>query len=100
MAVPSLLYGTEIWTLRRTNKEQLTSIEMKFFRRTIGYTLFDHKRKELLEELKVRPVDKKLRRYKSNWLQHVTRMNKNRIPKIRLNHRSNEYKLEDLKRHY
>jgi hypothetical protein len=78
------------------NKEQLTSIEMKFFRRTVGYTLFDHKRNELMEELKVQPVDKKLRRYVSNWLQHVTRLNKNRMPKIRLNCRSNKDNLEDL----
>jgi len=35
---------------------------MKFFRRTAGYTLYDHKRnEEILEELKVEPVDKKLR---------------------------------------
>jgi hypothetical protein len=61
---------------------------MKFFRRTQGYTLFDHKRKEgILEELKVEPVDETLRRYKSNWLQHVTRMNNNRMPKIMLNYR-------------
>jgi len=34
---------------------------------TVGYTLFDHKRNgEILELLKVEPVDKKLRRYKSN----------------------------------
>jgi hypothetical protein len=38
---------------------------MKFFRTT----LFDHKRnKEILEELTVKPVDEKLRKYKSNWL--------------------------------
>jgi hypothetical protein len=36
-----------------------------------------------LEELKVEPVDEKLRRYKSNWLQHVTRMN-NMMQKIML----------------
>jgi hypothetical protein len=55
---------------------------MKFFRRTARYTLFDHKRnEEILEELKVEPVDEKLRRYKSNWLQCVTRMN-NRMPKV------------------
>jgi hypothetical protein len=70
-------------------KKQLT------YRRTVGYALFDHKRSELLEELKVQPVDKKLRRYKSNWLQHVTRMDKNRMQKIRLNHRPKE-NLEDL----
>jgi len=33
-----------------------------------------------LEELKLKQADKKLRRKKSNWLQHVTRMN-NRMPK-------------------
>ena len=38
---------------------------MKFFRRTAGHTLYDHKRnEEIFEELKVEPVDKKLRRYK------------------------------------
>ena len=36
---------------------------------------------ELLEALKLQPVDKKLKRYKSNWLQHVTRMNKNNFQK-------------------
>jgi hypothetical protein len=37
---------------------------MKFFRRTAGYTLLNHKRnKEILEELKLEPVDEKLRRY-------------------------------------
>jgi len=71
----------------------MTSIEIKWFRSTIGYTLFDHKINELLEELKVQPVYKKL---KSNWLQHVTRMNKNIMPKIRLKRRSNEDHLEDL----
>jgi hypothetical protein len=48
-----------------------------------------------LEALKVQPVDKKLRRYKSNWLQHATRIII-RMPKIRLNYRSNENNLEDL----
>jgi hypothetical protein len=50
---------------------------------------------EILEQLKVEPVDKTLRRYKSNWLQgHVTRMT-NRMPKIMLNlNRMEEYYLE------
>jgi hypothetical protein len=59
---------------------------MQFFRRTAGYTLFEHKKKEeILEELRVETVHKKLRRYKSNWLQHVTRMTNNRMTKIMLN---------------
>jgi hypothetical protein len=56
---------------------------MKFFRRTAGTPFFDHKRNEvILEELKVEPVDEKLRRYKSNWLRHVTGMNSSRMAKI------------------
>jgi hypothetical protein len=63
---------------------------MKFFKRTAGYTLFDHERKqEIFEGLKLEAVDEKLRRYKLNWLRHVTRMNNSRMPKIMLNYRPN-----------
>jgi hypothetical protein len=63
---------------------------MKIFRRTASYALFDHKGyEEILEELKVEPVDEKIIRYKSNWLQRIRRMNINRMPKIMLNYRSN-----------
>ena len=63
---------------------------MKFFRRPPGgwgggHTIFDHKKnEEIREDLEVEPVDEKLKRYKSNWLRHVTRLN-NRMPKIMLN---------------
>jgi hypothetical protein len=41
--------------------------------------------KKFWEEFKVEAVDEKLRKYKSNWLSHATRMNNNRITKIMLN---------------
>jgi hypothetical protein len=63
---------------------------MKFFLRTVGDTLLDHKRKEeILEELKFGPVDEKLRRFKSNWLRRVKRMKNQRMRKIILNYRPN-----------
>ena len=72
-----LLYGSEIWTLRQKDIKRLASIEMTFFRDS-GI----HKRiEEILEELKVKPVDEKVRRRKSNQLQHVTRMNNKRMSK-------------------
>ena len=59
---PSFYWEAEIWTFRKRDKK-LTSFEIKFFRRTAGYNLFDHKRnEEILEELKVETVDEKLRR--------------------------------------
>ena len=43
LAVPILLYRSKIWNIRKKkDKKQLTSIEMKFFRRKVGYMLFDH----------------------------------------------------------
>jgi hypothetical protein len=68
----------------------LTLVQVKVFRRTASYALFDHKRhEEIFEELKVEPFDEDLRRYKSNCLRHVTRMNSNRMPKIMLNYEPN-----------
>ena len=65
LAVPILLHESESWILRKNDKTKLTTVEMKFFRRTAGYTLYDHKRNlVILEELKVEPVDEKLRRHK------------------------------------
>ena len=66
LAFHILLHGSEIWTLRKKKiKNRLTLIKMQIFR----YSFFDHKRnEEILEKLKVEPVDEKLRRYKSNLL--------------------------------
>jgi hypothetical protein len=78
--------------LRKKNKKKRIFInrDESFQKNRAGNTLVDHSRdEELLEELKVEPVDKKLRRYKSNWLRHVTSMNSNRMPKIMLYYRSN-----------
>jgi len=45
--------------------------------------------KKFLEELKVELVDKKQRKYKSNWIRDLTRMNSNGMQKIMLNCRPN-----------
>jgi hypothetical protein len=45
LALPILLFGSEIWTLRKKkDKKRLTSIEIKVLRRTAEYTLFGHKK--------------------------------------------------------
>jgi hypothetical protein len=38
-----LSYGSEAWTIRRTDEKRLISAEMRFLRRTAGYIHFDHK---------------------------------------------------------
>jgi hypothetical protein len=88
LALPILLYGIEICTLREEDEKLFTSVKMKFFRRTFRYTLFGNE--DILKELKVEPAYEKLRRYKSNWVLHVTRTNNNRMPKLMQNCRPNK----------
>jgi len=38
LALPILLCGREIWALKKKNEKQLTSIELKIFRRKAGCT--------------------------------------------------------------
>jgi len=90
LALPILLSGSEIWTLTKKDNKWSTSINTAFFRRTDVYTLFRPLRnEEMLEEFKVEPFDKILKRYKSNLLRYVTRKTSSRMSKIMLNYRPN-----------
>jgi len=63
LALPVFIYGCEIWTLRQKDKKRFISVEVKFFRRREGYVLSDNERsEESLEELKVEPVEEKLKK--------------------------------------
>jgi hypothetical protein len=58
LAIPTILYGSEIWTPIQCDKNRLLTAGIKYLRRTAGYTLLDHKRKEeLLEELHVTSLE-------------------------------------------
>jgi hypothetical protein len=48
-----LCYGSEEWTIRKSDESRITACEMKFMRQTAGYTKWDLKRnEEVLKELK------------------------------------------------
>jgi hypothetical protein len=38
MAFPVLLYGSETWTVKASDTRRITAAEMKYMRRTAGYT--------------------------------------------------------------
>jgi hypothetical protein len=87
LALPTLLYGSEIWTIKQCDKNRLRIAEMKYLQRTAGYTLLDHKRNEnILEELHVTQLEDKLRTYRHKWFQHVHRMEDISLPKQLLNY--------------
>jgi predicted membrane protein len=60
--------------------------EMKYLRRTAGYTLLNHKRNKEILELHVTPSEDKLCTYRNKWFQNVHRMEDNRFPKQLLNY--------------
>jgi len=44
-----LLYGSETWTITARDARRITAAEMKYMRRTAGYTWTDHKTNTQIE---------------------------------------------------
>ena len=63
---------------------RITAAEIKYTRRTAGYTWTDYKTNtKITKELKVTLILEKLLEYKRNWVQHVNRMARSRLPRVR-----------------
>ena len=50
MAVPALMYGSENWSLNRSDKWKIEAAEMRFLRPIAAYTLWDKKRRSDIRE--------------------------------------------------
>jgi len=83
LALPVLLYGSETWTIKGRDARRITAAEMKYMRRTAGYTWTDYKTNtQITKELKITLILDKLPEYKRNWIQHINRMPRNRLPRV------------------
>ena len=68
IAVPTLLYSSEIWTLSSKDFSRIQAAEIKFFRFVKGYTILDKVRNEdVHKELKIFCIKDKIQ----NSLDHV-----------------------------
>ena len=77
-----LLYGSETWTIKARDARRITAAEMKYMKRTARYIWNDYKTNEqIAKELKITPILDKLLD-KRNWIQHVNRMPRNRLPRV------------------
>jgi hypothetical protein len=64
-----------LWKRSRTDERRLISAQMRFLRRTAGYTRWDHKRNEhILTELQISQITEFIYQYRKNWKEHVDRM--------------------------
>jgi hypothetical protein len=77
-----LKFGSEAWVLKKREEQRLEAAQMKFLRHLLGITKLDKvKNQTIREKLGVQNTVKEIKQYQQKWLQHVQRMDTNRIPK-------------------
>ena len=65
LALPVLLYGSETWTSKASDARRITAAEMKYMRRTAGYTWTDYKTNaQIAKEFKITQILDKLLEYR------------------------------------
>jgi len=75
---PVMVYGGELWTLRKKEERLLETTEMRMLRRIRGVSLRDRMRSEdIRRELGVRSITSRLREARLRWFGHVKRMDDN-----------------------
>jgi hypothetical protein len=72
LALPALLCGCESWAIREQDKSRIASAEMQFMGIMAKHTQKDNKaNKDILSELKINPVIKKIQNYRNKWIQCI-----------------------------
>jgi len=79
---PTLLHGTENWTIKARNGNGITETEIKYARKTTGYTETNCKTNRVCKGTRNTPVLDKIQEYRRNWLQHIDSMPRIRLPRI------------------
>ena len=75
-------------TMYKVDVRRIKAAEMKLLRPLVGYTLYDHKTNDYIRcELRITGILDKLDEYRRNWLSHLQRIPKNRIPLKSYHHR-------------
>jgi hypothetical protein len=79
----ALKFGSEAWVLKKREEKRLAAAQMKFLRHLLGITKLDKEKNQCLRGKKTgaENIVKEIKQYQKKWLQHVQRMDTNRIPK-------------------
>ena len=82
LVLPSLLYGSETWTLLKTDLDKLEVFQMRCLRRILGVSLLDRLTNESIRmRCQNQPtVDEMVQQRRLKWFGNVCRMSANRIP--------------------
>jgi len=85
-----LKFGSEAWVLKKREEQRLEAAQMKFLRHLLRITklLVDKEKNQCFrEKTGAQNIVKEIKQYQDKWLQHVQRMDTNRIPKQTLQYK-------------
>jgi len=87
-AKAALKFGSEAWVLKEREEQCLEAAQMKFLRHLLGITKLDKEKNQCIrEKTGAQNIAKGIKQYQGKWLQHVQRMDTNRIPKQALQYK-------------
>jgi len=91
-----LKFGSEAWVLRKREEQRLEAAQMKFLRHLLGLTKLNKEKKQCIrEESEAENIVKEIKQYQKKWLQHVQRMDTDRIPRQALQYRPKDEGTKD-----
>ena len=81
-AKAALKFGTEVWVLKKREEQRLEAAQIKFLRHLLGITILDREKNQCIrEKTGAQSIVKEIKQYQKKWLQHVQRMDTNRLAK-------------------
>ena len=83
-------FGSEAWVLKKREEQRLEAAQMKFLRHLLGITKLDkEKNQRIRHKIGAQNIVKEIKQYQEKRLQHVQRMDTNRLPKQALQYKPN-----------
>ena len=82
MMMMMLIKTQRAWVLKKREEQRLEAAQMKFLRHLLGITKLDKEKDQCIRgEIGAQNTVKEIKQYQEKWLQHVQRMDTNRVPK-------------------
>jgi len=87
-AKAALKFGSEVWVLKKREEQCLEAAQMKFFRHLLGITKLDNEKNQCIsQKTGAQNIVKEIKQYQKKCLQHVQRLDTNRLPKQALQYK-------------
>ena len=81
-------FGSEAWVLKKREEQRLEAAQIKFLRHVLGKTKRDKEKNQcIMQKTGAQNIVKEINQYQEKWLQHVQRMDTNRLPKQELQYK-------------